>query len=101
MAILKYTGDTYENSLMCITDAVATMGVITDEMTETISKLAQLMRDMECANARINFLEDRISQLEPVPDAKTESPNQKSDLEIFLQILDLEFFLFRETLKRL
>ena len=44
------------------------------------------MRDMECANARIDWLEDRISQLEPVPDAKTENPNQKSDLEIFSRI---------------
>ena len=87
MAIsINYTGDTYENSLMYIADAVATLGVTADEMTEAISKLAQLMRDMECANARIDWLEDRISQLEPVPDAKTENPNQKSDLEIFSRI---------------
>ena len=40
MAIsIKYTGDTYEDSLMYITDAVATMGVTTDEMIEAISKL--------------------------------------------------------------
>ena len=41
MAIsINYTGDTYENSLMYIADAVATIGVTADEMTEAISKLA-------------------------------------------------------------
>ncbi len=94
MAIsINYTGDTYENSLMYIADAVATIGITTNEATEAISKLAQLMKDMECANARIDWLEDRISQLEPVPDTKTENPNQKSDLEIFNRIVPSEEFL--------
>ena len=90
---IKYTGDTYENSLTYIADAVATIGVTADEMTEAVSKLAQLMRDMECANARIDWLEEKLSQLEPVPDAKTENPNQKSDLEIFDRIIPSEGFL--------
>lgn len=90
---IKYTGDTYENSLTYIADAVASIGVTTDEMTEAMSKLAQLMRDMECANARIDWLEEKLSQLEPVPDAKTENPNQKSDLEIFDRIIPSEGFL--------
>ena len=94
MAIsIKYTGDTYENSLTYIADAVSTIGVTIDEATEAMSKLAQLMRDMECANARIDWLEEKLSQLEPVPDAKTENPNQKSDLEIFDRIIPSEGFL--------
>lgn len=94
MAIsIRHTGDTYEDSLMYITDVVSTVGVTIDEATEAISKLTQLMRDMECANARIDWLEDRISQLEPAPDAKTENPNQKSDLEIFNRIVPSEEFL--------
>ena len=94
MAIsIRHIGDTYENSLTYIADAVATIGVTTDEMTEAVSKLAQLMRDMECANARIDWLEEKLSQLEPVPDAKTENPNQKSDLEIFDRIIPSEGFL--------
>ena len=41
MAIsIKYTGDTYEDSLMYIADAVSTVGVTVDEATEAISKLA-------------------------------------------------------------
>ena len=90
---IKYTGDTYENSLTYIADAVSTIGVTIDEATEAMSKLAQLMRDMECANARIDWLEEKLSQLEPVPDAKTENPNQKSDLEIFDRIIPSEGFL--------
>ena len=90
---IKYTGDTYENSLTYIADAVSTIGVTIDEATEAMSKLAQLMRDMECANARIDWLEEQLSQLEPVPDAKTENPNQKSDLEIFDRIIPSEGFL--------
>jgi hypothetical protein len=94
MAIsIRHIGDTYENTLTYIADAVATIGITTDEATEAVSKLAQLMRDMECANARIDWLEDRISQLESVPDAKTENPNQKSDLEIFNRIVPSEEFL--------
>ena len=72
---------------------VASIGVTADEMTEAVSKLAQLMRDMQCANARIDWLEAKLSQLEPVPDAKTENPNQKSDLEIFDRIIPSEGFL--------
>lgn len=94
MAIsIRHIGDTYENTLTYIADAVATMGITTDEATEAMSKLAQLMRDMECANARIDWLEDRLSQLESVPDAKTENPNQKSDLEIFNRIVPSDEFL--------
>lgn len=94
MAIsIRHIGDTYENTLTYIADAVATIGITTDEATEAMSKLAQLMRDMECANARIDWLEDKLSQLESVPDAKTENPNQKSDLEIFNQIVPSDEFL--------
>ena len=44
------------------------------------------MKSMECVNARIDYIEDKLSQLEPAPDVKTENPKQKSDLEIFPQI---------------
>ena len=90
---IKYTGDTYENSLTYISDAITSMGVTADEMTEAMTKLAQLMKDMQCANARIDWLEEKLSQLEPTPDAKTENPKQKSDLEIFDRIIPSEGFL--------
>ena len=93
MAIIRHIGDIYEDSLTYIADTVATIGITADEATEAISKLAQLMREMECANARIDWLEDKISQLESAPDAKTENPNQKSDLEIFNRIVPSEEFL--------
>ena len=79
--------------LTYLADAVATVGVTTNEATEAISKLSQLMRDMEYTNARIDWLENIISQLGPAPDAKTENPNQKSDLEIFNRIMPSEEFL--------
>ena len=93
MAIIRHMGDTYENSLTYIADAVATIGVTASEATETISKLAQLMREMECINTRLDLVESKIVQLEPAPDAKTETPNQKSDLEIFNRIVPSEEFL--------
>ena len=94
MAIaINYVGDKYDQKLTYISDEIASMGVTADEMTEAMSKLAQLMRDMECANARIDWLTEKLSQLEPVPDVKTENPNQKSDLEIFDRIIPSEGFL--------
>ena len=94
MAIaINYIGDKYDQKLTYISDAIASMGVTADEMTEAMSKLAQLMKDMECANARIDWLAEKLSQLEPVPDAKTENPNQKRDLEIFDRIIPSEGFL--------
>ena len=51
------------------------------------------MREMECINTRLDLVEEKLSQLEPVPDAKTENPNQKSDLEIFDRIIPSEGFL--------
>ena len=94
MAIsINYTGDSYENSLMYITDAISTVGVTMDEATEAISRVSQLMRDLECINARIDWLEEKVVQLESVPDVKTENPNQKSDLEIFNRIVPSEEFI--------
>ena len=94
MAIaINYIGDKYDQKLTYISDAIASMGVTADEMTEAMTKLAQLMKDMQCANARIDWLEEKLSQLEPAPDAKTENPNQKRDLEIFDRIIPSEGFL--------
>ena len=82
------------NDITCdLASSIRSIGVTVDQFSESMNQLAELMKSMECANARIDWLEDKISQLEPAPDAKTENPNQKSDLEIFNRIVPSEEFL--------
>lgn len=85
---LYITGDTndYKIDINTLSSAMVEFGCTADELSEAIQRIASLIKSMECVNARINYIEDKLSQLEPAPDAKTESPKQKSDLEIFSRI---------------
>ena len=87
MAIsINYLGDKYDEKLTYITDAITSFGVTTDEMADTVKKLAFLMQSMADTNVRIDLIEQKLNQLRPATDEKTEIPKQKSDLEIFSQI---------------
>ena len=61
-------------------------GCSLNEITEAVKKMADLMSAIDCVKARIDHVEYKLSQLEPAPDAKTENPKRKSDLEIFSRI---------------
>lgn len=78
---IKLNGITQDLAL-----SIGSIGATVDQFSESMNQLAELMKSMECVNARIDYIEDRLSQLGPAPDAKTENPKQKSDLEIFSQI---------------
>ena len=85
---LYVTGDIndYKIGISTLSNAMVEFGCTADELSEAIQKIASLMKSMECVNARIDYIEDKLSQLEPAPDVKTENPKQKSDLEIFSRI---------------
>ena len=92
---LYVTGDIndYKIGINTLSNAMVEFGCTVDELSEAIQKIASLMKSMECVNARIDYIEDKLSQLEPATDAKTETPKQKSDLEIFDWIIPSEEFL--------
>ena len=97
---------------------MAQVGCTTDQMTEALKELADLMKRMDWAtteitaikddladlrydcegkdcklSARIDLCEYHLNELRPATDAKTENPKQKSDLEIFSWIVPSEDFL--------
>lgn len=92
---LYITGDIndYKIGINTLSNAMAELGCTVDELSEAIQKIASLMKSIECVNARIDYIEDKLSQLEPATDAKTENPNQKSSLEISNRIVPSEEFL--------
>jgi hypothetical protein len=58
MAIsINYLGDKYDEKLTYITDAITSFGVTTDEMADTVKKLAFLMQSMADTNVRIDLIE--------------------------------------------
>ena len=82
-----------------LVSSIGSIGVTVDQFSESMNQLVELMKSMECANARIDYIEDKLRQLEPAPDAKTENPKQKSDLEIFSQIeLSPEFLKLEDNI---
>lgn len=83
----------YISQVDALSNAMVEFGCSLDEVTEAVKQMADLMKAMDCANARIDYLEYKLSQLEPAPDAKIENPKQKSDLEIFSRIEPSEDFL--------
>ena len=85
---LYITGDIndYKIDINTLSSTMVEFGCTADELSEAIQRIASLIQSMECVNARIDYIEDKLSQLEPAPDAKTENPTQKSDLEIFSRI---------------
>ena len=125
MAVLKQMQNDIMLNLPSVSDAtislssvVAQVGCTTQQMTEALRKLSELMQQMDWAtteitaikddladlhydcegrdgnlSARIDLCELELSELRSVTDAKTENPNQKGGLEISNQIVPSEDFL--------
>ena len=107
-----------EQSLKALSSALAQIGCTTDQMTQALRNISNLMSQMSWASDEITAIKDsladmrydtesadaslqcqidvvntKLSELRPDTDAKTENPNQKSDLEIFDWIIPSEEFL--------
>ena len=107
-----------QNGLIGLSSALAQVGCTTDQMTEALRNISDLLSrmnwasneitaikdsledmryDIECADAglqcQIDVVNMKIDELRPATNAKTENPNQKSDLEISSQIVPSEEFL--------
>ena len=107
-----------EQSLKALSSALAQIGCTTDQMTEALRNISDLMGRMSWASDEITAIKDsladmrydtesadaslqcqidavniKLGELRPDTDAKTENPNQKSDLEIFDWIIPSEEFL--------
>ena len=107
-----------EQSLKALSSALAQIGCTTDQMTEALRNISDLMGRMSWASDEITAIKDsladmrydtesadaslqcqidvvnmKLDELRPDTDAKTENPNQKSDLEIFDWIIPSEEFL--------
>lgn len=125
MAVLKQMQNDIMLNLPSVSDAtislssvVAQVGCTTQQMTEALRKLSELMQQMDWAtteitaikddladlhydcegrdgnlSARIDLCELELSELRSATDAKTENPNQKGGLEISNQIVPSEDFL--------
>ena len=125
MAVLKQMQNDIMLNLPSVSDAtislssvVAQVGCTTQQMTEALRKLSELMQQMDWAtteitaikddladlhydcegrdgnlSARIDLCEYELSELRSATDAKTENPNQKGGLEISNRIVPSEDFL--------
>lgn len=125
MAVLKQMQNDIMLNLPSVSDAtislssvVAQVGCTTQQMTEALRKLSELMQQMDWAtteitaikddladlhydcegrdgnlSARIDLCEYELNELRSATDAKTENPNQKSGLEISNRIVPSEDFL--------
>ena len=106
------------DTAVSLSSVVAQVGCTADQMTKALKDLADLMKRMDWAtteitaikddladlryncegrdgslSARIDLCEYQLSELRSATDAKTENPNQKSDLEISNRIIPSEEFL--------
>lgn len=125
MAVLKQIQNDIMLNLPSVSDAtislssvVAQVGCTTQQMTEALRKLSELMQQMDWAtteitaikddladlhydcegrdgnlSARIDLCEFELSELRSATDAKIENPNQKGGLEISNRIVPSEDFL--------
>ena len=125
MAVLKQIQNDIMLNLPSVSDAtislssvVAQVGCTTQQMTEALRKLSELMQQMDWAtteitaikddladlhydcegrdgnlSARIDLCELELSELRSATDAKTENPNQKGGLEISNRIVPSKDFL--------
>ena len=80
------------DELLALAHSVAYIGCSAEEAGEAFKQLANRMRQLS-ANAPIDYMKNQTDELRSVPDAKTENPNQKSDLEILSAIVPSEEFL--------
>ena len=109
------------DAAVSLSSVVAQVGCTTNQMTKALKDLADLMKQMDWAtteittirddltdlryhcegrdgslSARIDLCECQLNELRPATDAKTETPKQKSDLEIFSWIVPSDNFLTLE-----
>lgn len=81
---LKYAVDIIQDRMEGLTcDIAATSTTLSDSFRTLECRVNELERTVYDAVANIMTLQNAIR---PVPDAPTENPKQKSDLEIFPQI---------------
>ena len=106
------------DAAVSLSSVVAQVGCTADQMTKALKDLADLMKRVDWAtteitaikddladlhydcegrdgnlSARIDLCEYQLNELRPATDAKTETPKQKSDLEIFSWIVPSDDFL--------
>ena len=90
LAQVGCTTDQMTEALRNISDLIAQMAWASDEITAIKDSLSDMRYDMECQDAslqcQIDVLDMKLDELRPATDEKTENPKQKSDLEIFSRI---------------
>lgn len=90
LAQVGCTTDQMTEALRNISDLIAQMTWASDEITAIKDSLSDMRYDMECQDAslqcQIDVLDMKLDELRPATDEKTENPKQKSDLEIFSRI---------------
>ena len=97
LAQVGCTTDQMTEALRNISDLIAQMTWASDEITAIKDSLSDMRYDMERQDAslqcQIDVLNMELDELRPATDEKTENPKQKSDLEISSQIVPSEEFL--------
>ena len=97
LAQIGCTTDQMTQALRNISDLMGRMNWASDEITAIKDSLADMRYDAESADAslqcQIDVVNTKLNELRPDTNAKTENPNQKSDLEIFDWIIPSEEFL--------
>ena len=100
LAQVGCTTDQMTEALRNISDLLSRMNWASDEITAIKDSLEDMRYDIECADAnlqcQIDVVNMKIDELRPATNAKTENPNQKSGLEISSQIVTSEEFLILE-----
>ena len=101
----------FSSQIQDLAQTMSSIGVTVYEMTEAIKRMSEVLSRLEYHSSEITAIKDdlhdlryecegrdatlqasididkiKIDELRSVLDAKTETPNQKSDLEIFSQI---------------
>ena len=87
---LRYTVDLMKDRLDGMTcDIASSTTTLSDSLQELSCRMNEVERALSEISANIAELQNAIR---PVPDATTENPNQKGDLEILSQIETNPFF---------
>ena len=87
---LKYTVDLIQDRIDgVVCDIASSATTLSDSLQELSYRVNELERAFSEMSANIAELQNAIR---PVPDATTENPNQKGDLEILSQIETNPFF---------
>lgn len=87
---LKYTVDLIQDKIDgVVCDIASSATTLSDSLQELSCRMDEFERVLSEMSANITELQNAIR---PVPDATTENPNQKGDLEILSQIETNPFF---------